>query len=180
MRTLITLLFLTSTAWADDPCTEQNYSDAGKEPRYECPGPGESAVVPDIPTKPTKGLERGATITPSNKKYKPFKVEYDSVIMSRGKVIELGLKIKGLRRLRWLDMHKGAEALAIERKFLSSTWKAKLELRDSQVASYKKQLVTARQERDAARAWYRRFSTGLIAGIVVTAGTAVAIAIAAK
>jgi hypothetical protein len=180
MRVLIALLFLTSTAFADDPCTTQDYSNAKKEPRYDCPGPGEGALVPDIPTKPTIGLERGAKITTAGKKSKTFKLEYDSALVSRGKLIELGMKIKGLRRLRWADMHKGAERLEIERKFIDSTWKAKLTLRDSQLSNAKQQIVQAQKDLEKAKKWYRSWTFGLVVGVVTTTAAVIGTALAVR
>ena len=181
MKMIVALcLLLSSTVWAADPCTTQNYSDAGTEPRYDCPGPGEGALVPDLPSKPTKGLARGATVTPAGKKRKTFKVEYDSVLMGKMKVIELGMKIKGLRRLRWADRHRGAEALAIEKKFISATWTAKLQLRVSQLVQAKKQIAQARKERDEERKWYRSWTFGLVVGVVATSAAVIGTAVAIK
>ena len=182
MKTVITLLSLSlsSTARATEPCTTQNYSNHEKPPRFDCPGPEEGALVPDLPSKPTKGLDRGATVIPAGKKPKTFLVDYDSVLMGKMKVIELGMKIKGLRRLRWSDRHRGAETLAIEKKFISATWTAKLQLRDSQLVQANKQIVQARKERDEARKWYRSWTFGLVVGVVVTSAAVIGTAVAIK
>jgi len=171
-------LALVSVPARAELCVQQDYSNPAKAPDFDCPGPGESALVPVLSTRPSLGVVKGTVLTPPGKRR--FTLDYDGVLMGRNKTIELGLKVKAVRRLRWLGMHKDAAALSIEKKYLTSVWEAKVTLRDSQVASYKQQLVDARKQRDSARAWYRRFSTGLIVGIVTTAAAAVAIAIVAK
>ena len=172
-------LLLSTTALADErPCTQQNYADAKQEPRYDCPGPGEAALVPDVPLKPSMGLTRGTTVKRPGKPAITLKDE--RLLMGKQRVISLGMRIKALRRLRWLDLHKGAAVLEVERQYLSKVAAARQALRDSQLKSYKQQLAEAREQRDRARAWYRSWTFGLVVGVVLTSAATVAIAVAAK
>lgn len=180
MKKLIILLTLIpSLAWANPPCTEQNYSNPDKAPNWKCPGPGESILLPDIRFRPSVGLDTGAS-------YKKddgtglTKLTYPAVLMDKDKVLQLGLRIQGLRRLRWLDLHKGAEVLKIERKHTGAQLQAKLDLEKTRSKTYKGQRDDARRQRDEAKKWYRSWTFGFVVGIVTTSAAAVAVAYAAS
>ena len=180
MKILVILLCLIpSLAWATPPCIEQNYSNSKKAPIWKCPGPGESILLPDIKFNPSIGLEAGSTYIKKGSD-KDVLINYDTVLMDRQKVMQLGLRIQGLRRLRWLDMHRGAEILAIEKKYMADRIRIKLELEVVRSQTYKGQRDQARKERDSAGRWYRSWTCGLVVGIVVTAGATIAVAYAAK
>lgn len=180
MRLLAVLLVLGLSApvrAADPPCTTQDYSDPKKAPSWRCPGPGEGILVPDLPARPSKGIPAGAKIVLPNK---TVTLDYDGVLMSKNRVLRQGLRIKGLRRLRWLDRHKGAELLDIEKKYVGDKLQAKLTLEKSRSSSYKSQRDQARHERDQARKWYRSWTFGFVVGVVTVSAAAVAIAYASR
>jgi len=178
MRVLIicALSLLSAPVSARTPCTIQDYSDPSKAPDFGCPGPQEPALVPELRPKPSMGIENGATVLIKKKK---IPVLYDAVLMDKLKVIELGLKIKGLRRLRWLERHKGEKLLAVERKYVGQRYQAQLKLEQERVKTARGQRDDARQERDDSRKWYRSFSFGFTVGagtvVVVTAGIVIAV-----
>ena len=153
------------------PCVDQGYSDPTREPNYDCRGPGEDMLVPDTDSQPSIGVKAGVQ-APAQK--------WDAVLMDRAKVTELGLRLKAIRRLRWLDLHKGADLLVIEQKYLRDTTAEKDKLSASQVASYREQLQTSRAELAKERSWYRSWTFGLILGVVVTAAAGAGIAIAVR
>lgn len=167
---VVLIIGLCDVSWAKEPCTVQNYADLGKEPRFDCPGPVENVLVPSVSFRPSVGVKAGKSIKP----------DYDSILMDKVKVVQLGLRIQALRKLRWVERHKDDKRWEIERSYLSDIHKAKAGLLQHQVDNWKDQAKRAREERDEARAWYRRFSTGLVAGIVVTAAATVAVAFTVK
>jgi hypothetical protein len=182
MRTLVILatLALCAPAWGQQkPCTTQDYSDPAKAPDWRCPGPDEGVVVPEIRFNPSLGVPAGSSVLLKGTK-KPKLTGFDTVLMDRAKVTQLGLRIQGLRRLRWLERHKAAEVVRIERKYMSDRLTAQLKLEQSRVKVAVSQRDQARKERDAARAWYRSWSFGLVVGIVTTTAATIAIAYAAK
>lgn len=182
-RTILTAFLVSSLALpapllAAQPCTEQNYSDSKKEPRYDCPGPDEAALVPNVPTKPSLGVPTGTELRVSPRK--STLVDFDAVLLDKMKVIELGMRIKALRRLRWLERHKGKDLLAIEKKYVSDRLNAKLKLEQSRVKSYKQQRDDARAQRNKLRAWYRSPTLWFAVGFVVSAAGATALGIALR
>lgn len=176
---LFTLL-VCGPSWAQSgPCTEQDYSSPKKAPNWRCPGPDESILVPDLKFRPSLGLETGSLVTKKGAK-KPFRLDYSAVLLDQNKVLQLGLRIQGLRRLRWLERHRAAEAVKIERKYMADRLTAQLKLEQSRVKVAVQQRDQARKERDRARAWYRSWTFGLIVGVVTTAATVIAVGYAVK
>ncbi len=154
----VVILFLAAySAHATELCIQQDYSNPDKAPNWECPGPEESIVLPDIKFMPSVGLKAGSSYIP-NTSNDSIILNYDSVIMDINKVLQLGLRIKGLRRLRWIDRHKNAELNEIERNFIKTQMQVKLDLAMTQAKIYKEQ-------RDRANRWYHSWSFGFASGI---------------
>jgi hypothetical protein len=180
MKWIVFILLFATPAWAADPlCTEQDYSNPDKRPDWRCPGPDESVLLPDIKFKPSVGLETGASYQETDQTRK-IKLTYPVVLMDKDKVLQLGLRIQGLRRLRWLDLHKGKDLLKIEKTYTTDRLKAQVDLEKSRVKVLKEQRDDARKQRDEARKWYRSWTCGLVVGIVVTTAAAAGIAYAAS
>jgi len=182
MRTTVILacLALSAPAWGQQaPCTTQDYSNPAKAPRWDCPGPDEGILVPDIKFNPSLGVPAGSSVTLKGAK-KARLLDFDTVLLDRAKVTQLGLRIQGLRRLRWLERHKADEVVKIERKYMADRLGAQLKLEKSRVKEAVQQRDQARKERDAARKWYRSWSFGLVVGVVTTTAATIAIAYASK
>jgi len=182
MRTMVALftLLICGPSWAQsEPCMEQDYSNPKKAPNWRCPGPDESILVPDLKFRPSLGIEAGSLVTEKGAK-KPFRLDYSAVLLDQNKVLQLGLKIQGLRRLRWLERHKATERVEIEKKYMADRLKAQLDLEKSRVKVLEQQRDRARKERDKAKKWYRSWTFGLVVGIVTTAATVVAVGYAVK
>jgi hypothetical protein len=181
MKTLALLTLLVSgAAWADSgPCTAQDYSNPQKAPRWECPGPDEGVVTPRLQFRPSLGLEAGTSIIKKDAK-RPFVTEYDAVLLDKTKVLELGLRIKGLRRLRWLERHKANDLLAVEKKYVGDRLQAKLDLEISRKKVAVSQRNQALRDLASAKKWYRSWSFGLVVGIVTTSAAAIALGYAAR
>ena len=155
------------------PCVEATYADPTREPNYACRGPWEDLLVPDTRSQPSVGLPKGKVISlPA--------LDYDAVLLDRAKVLELGLRIEAIRRLRWMDLHRSADLLAIEQRYLRDTAAEKDKLAQSQVSSYRTQLQQSQAELSSARAWYRSWTFGVIVGVVLTAATVAGVAVAVR
>jgi len=181
MRAMIILLslLLYSHSWATSPCTAQDYSDSKKAPSWSCPGPEEGILVPDIKFNPSIGIGIGDSIFFKGKT-KATPISYPALVMDKDKVIQLGIRIQGLRRLRWLERHKYVDVLDIERKYISDRLTAKLELEQSRTAVAIGQRDAARKELSKARRWYRSWTFGVVCGVIVSTVTAVAVIYSAK
>lgn len=181
MRTAIILAILAAwvPAWAQEkPCTTQNYADPKNTPDWTCPGPDEGILVPDMPSRASVGLDAGASYRKSGEA--EVKLSYPAVLMDKEKVVQLGLRIQGLRRLRWLERHKAADTTEIEKKYMADRLTAQLKLEQSRVQVAAQQRDEARKERDSAKKWYRSWTFGLIVGIVTTTAATVGIVYASK
>lgn len=158
------ILLISSTTWAQAPCSKQIYTDFKSEPNYDCPSPGEDALVPRLELKTSVALTPGA------------KVPWDGILLDKNRVMTLGLRITALRRLRYLDLKSAAEQREAERKFEASQFAATLGLRTAQRDNYKSQTEALQKEVIKLNKWYRSPTFWFCAGVVVTAAGATALA----
>jgi len=166
---VVALLALPAPLRAQNPqCLAQDYSDPKKEPSYACPGPGEDALVPRLNPKDSVALKLGVP------------APWEGILLDKDRVLELGLRITALRRIRWMETTSAGEKLASEVKFTTQSLRADLDLRTSQRESYKKQVTQLQTELSKERAWYRSWTFGAVVGVVVTTVAVVAVAYVAK
>lgn len=159
---------LTAPAWAQkEPCTTQNY-DKDAEPRLDCPGPEEEALVRPGKHKASKSLKAGA------------RAPWAGILIEKGRVIDLGLRVQGLRYLRWRDRKDARIKLKTEIDFRGSTAAARKQLFLVQVADLKKQNRAQAAAISKLRAWYRSPALWFAAGVIVTAGGTAAIIAATR
>lgn len=172
MRLLVAVLVSSLTfgpvAWAKTPCVKQTYTDWSKPPDYDCPGPDEDAMVPRLQLKTSAALELGK------------KAPFAGILLDKNRVLTLGLRIKALRRLRYLQMKSAAEKLAAERELLKASHKATLDLRTSQRDNYKSQTVALQKEVIRLNKWYRSPALWFAIGFVTAAAGATALGIALR
>jgi hypothetical protein len=134
--------------------------------------------VPDVPTKPSIGIPAGSSFI--KKGGKAENLDYEAILVDRDKIVQLGLRIQGLRRLRWLERHKAMDTVEIEKKYMSDRLLAQIKLEQSRVQVAIQQRDDARKERDSSKRWYRSWTFGLILGVVTTTAATIGIAYAAK
>jgi len=175
---MLSILGLCAPSWAAQPCTTQNYSNPDVTPNWGCPGPDESILVPDINFNPSIGLKVGSVVKGAISG--DITLSYPAVLMDKDRVIQLGLKIQGLRRLRWLERHKAGDVVQIEKRYMFDRLSAQLTLEKSRVKEAVEQRNDARKERDKANRWYRSWTCGMVVGIVVTTAAVIGVAYASK
>jgi hypothetical protein len=168
MRTLAVVLSLliVNTAYGAE-CLPQDY-DATAEPDYDCPGPDENSVIPRLDYRPAVGIEKG---TPAG---------FSGLLLEQNQILQLGLRIKGLRRLRYMDTQKGAQVQKLELDLQKKLSTADMKLVESQRENYKEQAVSLQKELQTERAWYRSWSFGFALGTAVTCIAAVSLAMAVR
>jgi hypothetical protein len=127
---------------------------------------GEDIVVPPIKYRASIGLEADVIIKPENENQ--FKIDYPTVLMDKMKVLQLGLRIKGLRRLRWQDLKFFVRDLEVKTTFLKETHKAFLDLERSRAKNYKQQRDLALKEVSQLKKWYRSWPFGMAVGVTIT------------
>ena len=145
------LLFFSVPVFAGIPCTKQVYTDPKKEPDYDCPGPGE-VVYSELKLKSSAKLSLGDP------------APWSGILMDSERVIQLGVRIISLRRLRWLDFKTCAERLESERVFMEKSSLADLKYCTSQRQSCQTQLVAVKHQLDKKSAWYNSCFFGVAVG----------------
>jgi len=170
MRYLIVLVLCLSplSVYATDQCPQQSYTDAAKEPNYDCPSPQEYVLVPDLPVLPSVSLK------------KDDKAPREGILLDVNRVFQLGLRIKALRHIRWIETTASDKKIKVEVGYQQSVAKAKEGLLQSQVESYKLQLQTTQAELEKERKWYKSWTFGVVVGVVVTAAGATALGYALR
>lgn len=163
----VAVLFPVSPVHAD-PCGPQLYTDQVKEPNYDCPSPLEDVLVPNLPELPSVELKKGDA------------APRGGILLDINRTLTLGLRIKALRRIRWMETTTAEKKVQAEIKYQQKVGEAKEKLLQSQVESYKGQLQNTQQELAKERKWYRSWSFGLVVGIVTTTAAALGVAYAAS
>ena len=148
---------------AQTVCGPQNY-DLEDEPNFECPSPGEAEMVPDLNPPASVGVEAGDLL----------EAMWDGVLMHRHRVLELGLTIRALRRLRWADRLHLAEEYRIELEHAAEVAAARLEFAQEERDAYEERWRQAEQRAERSRAWWRSPALWFTVG-VLTAGALVAL-----
>lgn len=159
---IICLLLLSSPAQAI--CVKQIYTDFKTEPDYNCPSPGEDALVPRLELKASVSLKA------------KDKSPWDGILLDKNRVLTVGLRITALRRLRYLDMKAASEQKDALLKFETAQHAAALNLRTAQRDNYKSQTVALQKEVIRLNKWYRSPALWFAAGFVVAATGAAVLA----
>ena len=162
------LLLLPATSYGQDRCPKQVYSDPSKQPDFNCPGPGEDALMPQLKTRSSVGLE------PTEP------APWAGVLMDRNRVYLLGLRIKALRRIRWEEIMGCGEILNAEIDYITQTKQATIDLRTSQRDNYREQTKDLQKEVVELNKWYRSPALWFATGFVVAAAGAVVVVVVVR
>ena len=172
MKTQILCVFLASllafpalAAPKLPPCPVQSY-DKDAPPNFDCKSPEEDAIVRPGSHRKSTGLQEGK------------KAPWTGILMDKGRVIDLGMRVKSLRRLRWLDRKAGRQKFKSELKYREATLGAKLKLKDAQISDLKEQNASKAARIEKLSAWYRSGTFWFAVGIVVASaafGTAIGV-----
>ena len=169
MRALIAIcIILSSNFCYSQTCIPQKYNDPATQPDYACPSPGENALVPLISLKTSVELTRG--------KASPW----SGILMDPNRALVLGLRVKALRRLRWMDEITHRDKLDNELEFARKSAEASRNLLVSQRDSYKTQAAEMQRQLMEERKWYRSWAFGVVVGVLTTTIAVVAAAAIAK
>jgi len=153
-----------SPSRAQRVCTPQNYA-LDEQPDFDCPGPGEAELIVPTTAPASVPVEAGQTIT----------AEWSGALVHRDRLIYVGLRLKAVRRLRWLDTRLSVERAEIEETHRNEVAEANEEFCNQRVQHYQDQVATARAAVGRAGAWYRQFWFGLTVGLVIS-GALIALA----
>lgn len=158
LATALLLIVLYPSLAFSQICGPQDY-DAKVAPNFDCPSPEEEVLSPDDRPPPSSPVREGQVV----------EAPWDGALVHRDRLIQLGLRIKAIRRLRWVDRLHLAERYQLELEHLENVRRITQELLESQVASLRQRATAAEQRAERSGAWYRSIWMGLILGIVSSA-----------
>jgi len=136
-------------------CVRQSYESA-EPPDMDCPGPGEDVLVPELELPASLPVRRGETVL----------APWDGALVHRDRLVYLGLRIRALRRLRWLDTLRLTERCTIVSEHQEEVAQIREELLRAQAEDAERRAATAEQRSEGAEAWYRSVWFGIVLGAV--------------
>ena len=149
---------------AEEMCGPQSY-DTIEEPDFDCPSPGEEGLVPNLSPPASIPVEIGEMLT----------VPWTGALVHQDRLVEVGLSIKALRRLRWLDRVSVLAEYQIQLEHQEGVCNANIEHANERIEIFRGALDQANENVSAAKKWYRSFGFGFTVGII-SAGILTALA----
>lgn len=149
---------------AQTVCGPQDY-DSKTTPDFGCPSPGEEALMPNLNSPDAISIRTGSSV----------KAPWDGAMVHRNRLLELGLRIKALRRLRWAERLKMAGECKVNMDHYSKVSDIRIEDMKLRVDSYRELALVERQRAKRYESWWRSPTTWFAIG-VATAGVVVALA----
>ena len=144
---------------AEEECTEQVYESADNQPDFNCPSPGELTLVPSLDPRPTMPISYGDE----------FVAPWDGAFVDTSRLIEIGLRVKALRRLRWLDAVRLSTESRLRLEHAESVLAVTREQFAARAEEYRRAIAEANDRNVKATAWYRSWVFGFLVGVVSAA-----------
>lgn len=160
---LMMSLILPTGVVAEEVCEQQSY-DTIEEPNFNCPSPGELEMVPDLRPPSSIPVEEGVSI----------EAPWAGALVHRDRLVEVGLSIKALRRLRWIDRVRILTEYQIQLEHQEGVCDANIEHANERIEIYRESLEQANANVRSAKKWYRSFGFGFTVGLI-SAGVLVAL-----
>ena len=167
---LLLFLFPSSVlAQAAPPCTAQIYADFTKELNCYCPMPNEDTMVPALDISNTTVALAKGTAAP-----------FAGLLLDQNRVLMLGLRITGLRRLLWIELKNARAQQTLEVARTIEVEKQDAKATEAQNAALTARNVQLASELKTSQAWYRSWTFGFVLGTVITTAAAVSLAVVAR
>lgn len=165
MRTLLFLIVLLvpSMALGQVICGPQDYTSQ-EQPNFECQSPGEAEMVPDLHPPAAIPVRPGTPVTPA----------WEGALVHRDRLVELGLRVHALRRLRWADTLRLAAEYAVNLEHVQELGQVQLEHMTAQRDAYRERWQAAEERASRSERWWHSPALWVGVGIVV-AGCLVAL-----
>lgn len=142
---------------AQTVCGSQDYGSA-TPPNFECPMPGEEAMIPRLQPPASISVSSGETLT----------APWEGALVHRDRLVLVGLRVQALRRLHWADRLRLQEEAAITLEHAQELCGARIERVEAISQSYQDALDRANEQTHSANAWYRSWWFGFILGTATT------------
>jgi hypothetical protein len=155
---ILFVLLFSKNAFSEQNCKIQNY-DSETAPNFHCPGPGETELVPSLNPPESVPVQDGEQVT----------APWDGAVVHRDRLIEMGLKLTAVRRLRWLDRLQLAARYTVETEFNSRLATARIEFYEQRQRETALAAQQLREELKSSSTWYRSLWFGILLGSFITA-----------
>lgn len=165
MRALVLALIILwpSMSLAEQHCGPQDY-DSEEQPNFDCPGPGELELRVDLGPPASVPVHQGEEVV----------APWDGALVHRDRLLEVGLSLRAVRRLRWADRLRLAEEYEIRLLYEQRLATARLQFAQQQRDAYQDRATAAERRAQSAQAWWRSPALWFAIGVVV-AGALVAL-----
>lgn len=154
-QALIVAIVLTIPRCTWGQCGPQNY-DQDVPPDFSCPSPEEEQLVPRLNLPRSLAVEEGETV----------EAPFDGALVARERLELMGLRLKAVRRLRWLDRRQSRLRVDIEQTAVQRVHSAQMVQMTNHRDHYQA-LAESAQGRDK---WYSSYWFGFLCGAVVAVG----------
>lgn len=163
LTVLLLVLLFPIPSVAQTICPPQDYTIAS-QPNFDCPSPGEAEMVPDLRAPVSIPVHSGEAVA----------APWDGALVHRDRLVELGLRVHALRRLRWADTLHLAAQYAVNLEHVQELGRVQLEHMTAQRDAYQERWQAAEERASRAERWWH--SPALWVGVgVVVAGCLVAL-----
>ena len=159
MRTLAVLLILLyqSVVFGQElECVEQNYDSAEERPVFDCPSPGEISMVPDYAPPDSIPVAMDDYLV----------APWDGAFVHVNRLLEMGMRLKAVRRLRWADRVRLLEEKRLELSHAEEMAAAHREYAATRIEQYREAITEANNRTRQATVWYRSWAFGFLLGVV--------------
>lgn len=156
---LVLLVVAPRASIGQEVCGPQDYNSE-TEPNFGCRSPDEGVLAPELDSLDSVVLRAGDT----------FVAEWDGVFVDRNRLIEIGMRVRALRRLRWGDRVKLRREFDAHIEHARALSQAQLDYMSEQLDAYRAQLARANELVGSSQSWWRSPTLWLAVGVVVTAG----------
>jgi len=170
--TVLTPVSVRAETAPDAPCGPQDY-DGEAPPDFGCPGPEEAALSVNLSPPRSVAVRPGWTILRDDGEI-IVTLAWEGAVVHRDRLIEMGLRTKAVRRLRWADRLRLRQEYDIRLQHQQEMTEARIELIEEQRDAYQEMADQAREQVRRSNAWWRSPALWFAIG-VISAGALVAL-----
>lgn len=152
----------------DAPCGPQDY-DAEEPPDFTCPGPEERDLRPELQPPDAVPVRQGWVVVDGEGEPR-LTAAWDGALVHRDRLIESGLWLFTVRRLRWADRLRLRREYDIRLQHAEDMAQARLDHMEAQRDAYVERWRASEQRVRSAQAWWRHPVLWFAVGVVVTGG----------
>jgi hypothetical protein len=153
---VLSFLFSTMASAEEVICGSQDYVSS-TQPDFECPSPGESEMVPDLHPPASIPVVVGSQT----------KATWDGALVHRDRPVEVGLRVRAIRRLRWADSLRLAAEYSVSLEHVREVSRIQLEHMSAQRDAYEERWRAAETKAMQSERWWHSPALWIGVGMVI-------------